>query len=314
MSALRTLLAHARLLRPKRPAPSPQPSPRPETSPQPSPRGRGGRRGEEAGRNPDVGRGLVARRATQRARFSRERLARLRRIIGAPDDGLLPPIAVQLLASPLHLELLGDPSFPLRALGLVHVANTIDEHRALPVGLGLDLSAFVEDIVSTARGELLTLVTEARVDGELVYRAKTTALQKAKRAAARSVERIAHVAPESELLRRELVAVPESTGRRYAGVAGDLNPIHQHAWLARPFGFRRAIAHGTWTLSRALEVARDVLPAWPRTIACTFRKPVLLPSTIALEVRRDASDVRLRAAWAERAEVEHLSAHIRRLA
>jgi acyl dehydratase len=217
---------------------------------------------------------------------------------------------VQLLASPLHLELLGDADFPLRALGLVHVRNTIDEHRALSEELALDLDAFVESIVRTPRGDEVTLVTEARAAGELVYRASTTALQKARQRAVRSEPRAPRPAPEGELLHRVVVEVPESMGRSYASVAGDLNPIHQHAWLARPFGFPRAIVHGTWTLSRALEVARAELPAVPRTIECSFRQPVMLPSSVALEVRRAEGELRLRVTATHDASFEHLGARV----
>jgi acyl dehydratase len=285
MSALGSVLAHLRLLR-LRSAPAPPPSPV----------GRGGRRGEGV--------------SSRGIRFSHERLARLRQLIGASSDGFLPPIAVQLLASPLHLELLGDADFPLRALGLVHVRNTIDEHRALGDELALDLDAFVESIVRTPRGDEVTLVTEARVAGELVYRASTTALRKAKHRTQRSEARTPRAAPEGEPLRRVVFDVPEAMGRRYARVAGDLNPIHQHAWLARPFGFPRAIVHGTWTLSRAIEAARAELPAYPRTIECSFRQPVMLPSSVAIEVRRAEGELRLRVTAAQDTSFEHLGVRV----
>ena len=89
------------------------------------------------------------------------------------------------------------------------------------------------------------------------------------------------------------LALPASLGRRYAAIAGDLNPIHQHAWLARPFGFPRAIVHGTWTLARALAAA-----GWPRADAweadARFRKPVLLPSTVRVETMHAAGARALR--------------------
>jgi acyl dehydratase len=79
-----------------------------------------------------------------------------------------------------------------------------------------------------------------------------------------------------------IVRVAEDTGRRYARIAGDLNPIHQRAWMARPFGFRTAIVHGTWTVARALAECADDLPAWPRVVAVRFRKPVPLPSSVVV--------------------------------
>ena len=283
-ATLETLLAHARLLRP-RPARSS------------GSRGNVGERVRSAG-----------------VRFEPERLAKLRELIAAPDDGLLPPIAVQLLAAPLHLKLLADPRFPLPVLGLVHVANTLEERRALSSDVALDLEAFVEEIVSTPRGEELTLVTEARARGELVFRASTIALARTKTRVSRTHSAPTPEAPRGEFVFRVCVNVAESTGRHYASVARDLNPIHQHAWLARPFGFPHAIVHGTWTLSRALEVAREVLPPFPRRIVCAFRRPVALPSRIAIEVLRNGDAVSLRVASSEDPTHQHMSGEIAPLA
>ena len=66
------------------------------------------------------------------------------------------------------------------------------------------------------------------------------------------------------------------TGRRYAGVSGDVNPIHLHPLTARAFGFPRAIAHGMWTAARALAALEGRLPD-ALTCDVAFGKPVLLP-------------------------------------
>jgi acyl dehydratase len=66
-------------------------------------------------------------------------------------------------------------------------------------------------------------------------------------------------------------------------VAGDVNPIHQHALAAKAMGFPRAIAHGMWTYARALSVLGPVT-AGPSTSQAWFGKPVLLPSTVELVV------------------------------
>ncbi len=44
----------------------------------------------------------------------------------------------------------------------------------------------------------------------------------------------------------------DDTGRAYAAVSGDWNPIHLHALTARPLGFPTAIAHGMYTYARVL--------------------------------------------------------------
>ena len=44
------------------------------------------------------------------------------------------------------------------------------------------------------------------------------------------------------------------TGIRYAKVSGDWNPHHLYPWSARLLGYRSPIAHGLWTLARAVAV------------------------------------------------------------
>jgi acyl dehydratase len=84
--------------------------------------------------------------------------------------------------------------------------------------------------------------------------------------------------------------VPEDTGRRYARIAGDFNPIHQHAVAARLFGFKRAIVHGMYTLARAAAECADDLPGAPFTLECAFKRPVFLPSTVLFEARRGSTE------------------------
>lgn len=74
-----------------------------------------------------------------------------------------------------------------------------------------------------------------------------------------------------------------ATGRRYAAVSGDQNPIHLSALTAKAFGFPRAIAHGMYTASRALA---QVGPARGEAFDWTveFASPVLLPGTVDVAV------------------------------
>jgi acyl dehydratase len=76
--------------------------------------------------------------------------------------------------------------------------------------------------------------------------------------------------------------VPADQGRRYAAVSGDYNPIHLSAWTARPFGFKRPIAHGWWTLARALAELDTDLPA-SCVIEARFVSPLSLPGTVFFE-------------------------------
>lgn len=240
-------------------------------------------------------------------------LAAYRELVGLPDEpAILPPLALQIAAAPLHLEILSDPNFPFPALGLVHVGQRVDQTCALMPGASLQLDAFTGRSRPVPAGTYFEIVTDARREGRLVWRAIATVLARHARPAQDAVP--APTAPGpldlagEPWLRVELIRAAEDLGRRYAAVAADWNPIHQRAWLARRFGFERAIVHGTWTLARALAAA-----GWPSheafSLQADFRKPVALPSTVAVWVHAGPSVQALRVTDAE-GRIEHLVARL----
>lgn len=202
------------------------------------------------------------------------------------NEPALPALALQIAAAPLHLAILADARFPFRALGLVHLSQQVAQTCAISPTASIDLLAYTTDAQWEKRGMSFGLVTEARVDGELCWQATTRALALGKSPTA-STSAPRNADDDSTPPRFEqVIDVPENCGRRYAKIAGDLNPIHQHALLAKPFGFKRAIVHGTWTLARALAVAG--LPHSERfKFTANFRRPVELPSRILVRAFGD---------------------------
>ncbi|HEY2044584.1 MAG TPA: MaoC/PaaZ C-terminal domain-containing protein [Jatrophihabitans sp.] len=75
--------------------------------------------------------------------------------------------------------------------------------------------------------------------------------------------------------------VPADTGRRYAAVSGDRNPIHLHGLTAKAFGFKGAIAHGMWLKARTLAAFEGRL-ADAFTVDVSFKTPVFLPATVQM--------------------------------
>ncbi len=198
-------------------------------------------------------------------------------------SGTLAPLTLQIAAAPLHLSILADARFPFGALGLVHMTQSVTQTRPIPATARLDLMAYCTDARWEKRGMSFCLVTEARCDGEMIWQARTRALAPGKsRWVPPAVDKRGNELDPPKaapLLYERDLHVPESCGRRYAAIAGDLNPIHQHALLARLFGFKRAIVHGTWTLARALTMA-ELPRGTPFTLDAWFRRPVLLPSDV----------------------------------
>jgi hypothetical protein len=214
-----------------------------------------------------------------------DRLAAYDRICGFDLSDTLPPTYPHMLAFPMHVALITDGRFPLAAMGLVHIANSITVHRPLRAIEPLSLRVWATPLKPHPRGRQFTVRTEARVDEELVWEESSTNLSRGKGTADPGSAKT----PSSELpSSADLPATatwrcPGDLGRRYGSVSGDLNPIHVHSLSARLFGFPSAIAHGMWTKARCLAALGPELGGRGQgyTVTVAFRKPILLPATVA---------------------------------
>jgi acyl dehydratase len=220
-------------------------------------------------------------RSREAVSVDRGHLADYARVCGFPVDDALPPTYPHVLAFPLQVELMAGRDFPLPLPGLVHIGNTITVHREIDVAERLDVRVHAERFVAHPKGAQVDLVARVDAGGEQVWRGRSTYLARG----ARAPEGEASPAPaQSEGPDGPAVAtwrVGADTGRRYARVSGDVNPIHLHPLTARAFGFPRAIAHGMWTAARGLSALQGRLPA-AITYDVAFGKPLLLPSTVEL--------------------------------
>jgi len=210
-------------------------------------------------------------------RTDTDHLADYAALCGFRLGGTVPTTYPHLAAFGLQLALMADSSFPFAPMGVVHVANTIDQHRPLGVDEVYDVRVQAANLRPHPRGRLIDLVSSASVAGEPVWSETMTLLSRG-----RSDDSVADPLPL-----RDAAApagdirwpVAADLGRRYASVSGDRNPIHLYGVTAQAFGFPRQIAHGMWTKARCLAALQNRLPdAFCVTVA--FRKPVLLPTTV----------------------------------
>jgi acyl dehydratase len=223
-------------------------------------------------------------------------------VCGFAADGPVPATYPQVLAFPLLLDLMTSDDFPFPAVGAVHVSNCITQDRVLRESESLGLSVSVTHVIPHRRGMQATVVTEAHVDAEPVWRATSTYLGSRRSAPAGTTTEPGSAEPLDGLpatedplgedvyqsLATPLVhqpwQVPADLGRRYAVASGDCNPIHLSAITARPFGFRAPIAHGMWTVARVLSQLEDLLIHPPGRLRCdvAFKRPLPLPSTVVM--------------------------------
>lgn len=210
-------------------------------------------------------------------------LKRYRQVCGFTAYSHPPVTWPHVLAFPLHLKLLTEKSFPLPLLGLVHLRNTITQHRPIGIGENLDLQVRLGNTVKSDRGVEFDLITEVHSAGRLIWEEASTTLFRQPGAESRSSGKKAP--PELERYpNTEKLKAPESIGRQYARVSGDSNPIHMHALSAKAFGFPSAIAHGMWTKAHALALLEQQ-EGWQLgalSVSCQFKKPLFLPGTAQL--------------------------------
>jgi MaoC like domain len=207
----------------------------------------------------------------------RGHLARYARVCGFDLSDALPATYPHVLAFGMQLVLLTDPGFPLPAVGLVHIANRIEQRRPIAASERLSLRVGLGPIEPHPRGRSFTICTELRCGDAPVWTERSTMLQRG----GGDASAVATPSPPSaaELARGAEWRLPGDLGRRYAAVSGDRNPIHLHALTARPLGFRRPIVHGMWTIARCLAAFGPRLPA-RFTVEVALRRPILLPAKV----------------------------------
>jgi acyl dehydratase len=208
-----------------------------------------------------------------------DRLSSYNRVCGFDLRDTVPATYPHVLAFPLQLSLMTDPSFPFPAIGLVHIANRITQHRAIRQSDRLDITVRATPVEEHPRGKQFSLISEIRVGEELVWEEISTNLKRG------GGSEDGGEAPGGDLPKAEdLPATATWTlsgdlGRRYGSVSGDLNPIHVHPLTARLFGFKSAIAHGMWTKARCLGALQTQLPD-AFTVEVAFKKPIFLPGKV----------------------------------
>ncbi len=211
---------------------------------------------------------LPDRELTRDVSVDREHLAAYDRVCGFRLRDELPATYPHVLAFPLAMELLTGP-FPFSPLGLVHVANRIEQLRPLRADERLALRLWAEDLRPHDRGRQFDMVAEASVDGEVAWRDRSTYLHR-ETGGSKGGDRAEPPPPKA------VWRLPGDIGRRYADVSGDGNPIHTHALLAKALGQPGTIAHGMWTKARCLAALEGTLPD-AYTVDVRFKLPLRIP-------------------------------------
>lgn len=218
--------------------------------------------------------------------FSEHRIRDYRRVCGEGPG--LPPAMLHLPGFPLALQMMTARDFPMPALGMVHIENSIEVLTHLDTSDEYDITVELANPRTHRKGAQFDAVTTATRDDVVVWREVSTYLSRGTRLADAPEAAPQREWPAASADAEQIVIdVPGDIGRRYAAVSGDRNPIHLHGLAARMFGFRTAIAHGMWSLARCLSEVESELPE-RYTVVAGFFKPVFLPAQTTLSIDRGA--------------------------
>lgn len=221
-----------------------------------------------------------------------ERVKKYRAICGFQNDGNLPVTFPHTMAGGAHLTVLTHNAFPYKLLGAVHLRNSIVQYRPIGEKEKLDLQVVVTEQREIPQGVEVDMVTRFfDAKANCVWEGVTVFLIRVKRAGGeRKKDGGSSWTPPDFSLFRQITRwnAPENIGRRYGPVAGDINPIHMHPVVAKPFGFKKAIAHGMWTFARCVADTTRDYQGGQLKLEVAFKRPLFLPGKAALHVRDEA--------------------------
>jgi acyl dehydratase len=210
------------------------------------------------------------------ATVTRERVAAYAAVCGFPVKDTAPLTFPHVLAFPLHMAVMTSPAFPFPAIGTVHLANTITQHRPVRVGETLQLEVHTSAVRPHPKGRAIDFLATASVGEETVWESTSTYLRRGRD----DPDAVAADDPSDVVPGRVTWRLDGAVGRRYAAVSGDHNPIHLYPLTARALGFKRQIAHGMWSLARCVAALENRLPE-AVSLEAAFKKPIFLPGSVA---------------------------------
>ena len=239
-------------------------------------------------------------------------LAAYNKVCGFQDSENLPITFPQVMTFSLPMLLMADDRFPLPMLGMVHVRNSIRQTRPLRADETYSVTARITESRRVRAGLEFDIVTEFSLDEAVLYTSVMTTIfriseGKGGRGGARPR---AEAQADQQLTEYRSFDVPADMGRRYAAAGKDYNPIHLTALSAKLFGFKRAIAHGMWSLAHCAALLQEAGAPEPSELLVQFKQPLFLPGKVAMKFQKkgDTYDFSL---IARNADKTHLSGSLR---
>lgn len=200
-----------------------------------------------------------------------------------PMSDVLPPLYPHVIAGTLHMHILTHPKFPIKLLGAVHKYNTIQALKEIKTTDKLDVYARLGQPRYFPKGLEFDLITEVNINNELAWvETSTYFVRKSFKNIPEEQAPIAYLEAcdcNQEIATWKLHAL---TGKKYALICKDFNPIHISGPLAKLFGFKKDLVHGMCSAAQSL--GKVGISGWSgKTIKMYFKGPSYMGSRLSLK-------------------------------
>lgn len=222
--------------------------------------------------------------AFQEARIDENHLQRYRELCGYSQyDTSVPLCYVETLFIKPLIALVSSAKFCLSPLGLIHIRQTVKQTGTLlSVKSKLVLGVEVKQYRQSDRGVEVDIFLQAKngENGPVVWEGTTTLLSRAGNYKGKpkpnkeSRDNYQHTGE---------VSVASNCGIQFARLTGDWNPHHLCTLSAWLLGYKKPIAHGMWTLARAIayiEKEQELEFDGRHEVVCEFKRPLYMPSSV----------------------------------
>lgn len=212
-----------------------------------------------------------------RVEVQAQALAAWRRDCGYDPGETAPLPYLFVLAFNAQAALLLDPASPFAPTGMVHIASRLEADREIHAGEQLELQLRLDGWRHVRQGHELDVDIRYLHRGREVARGYQASLSRGDGTGEKRPSGGRPGRPDSDFTTWRL---PASTGRSYARVSGDWNPIHLWPATSLPFGYRRPIAHGMYLVARACSTLDPAGTSAGRRLDVRFKTPTKLPGVV----------------------------------
>ena len=219
------------------------------------------------------------------SRFTLPRLdlahvARYRAALGFTSDAV-PLTYWYLPVQRAHMATLLSDAFPYRLAGIVHVENELIAHAPVPTDGPIVLATRIDILPPSASGAVYcALETVGSAGGERIFTCTSSYL--AVRGARSGQPKGQRPAVATRAVIDSWTLGP-SSGRDYARVSGDWNPIHLARWSARLMGLPAPIIHGMHSVARTCAALEARAGRQVAALSVRFTAPVPLGEAVVLK-------------------------------